>query len=196
MKEIRADLDEIERDEALRSHIRSATQSSDLRHLADLEPRYGRRIGWYAFVRALRPEHVVETGTDKGLGSCVLAAALLANGSGRLTTIDINDSSGYLITGAYAEVTDRVINDALRVLPNLHNVGLFLHDSDHTQDHEENEFKAVSPGLAPGGFVLSDNSHCSERLPKWAEDTGRHFAFFREDPAKHWYPGGGIGAAW
>lgn len=196
VKEIRGYLGEVEHDEALRSHLRSATQSSDLRHFADLEPRYGRRIGWYAFIRALRPEHVVETGTDKGLGACVLAAALIANGSGRLTTIDIDDSSGYLIGGAYAKVTDRVIKDSLHILPSLQGVGLFLHDSDHTQDHEESEFNAILPGLIPGGLVLSDNTHCSGRLPKWAEETGRHFAFFREDPAKHWYPGGGIGAAW
>ena len=38
---------------------------------------YGRRLGWYALVRALKPRTVVETGADKGLGSCVLAALRL-----------------------------------------------------------------------------------------------------------------------
>ena len=193
--EIRGYLDELEQDESLRHHVRSATLASDLRHFADPEPRYGRRIGWYALIFALRPEHIVETGTDKGLGSCVLAAALLANGTGQLTTIDLNPESGYLITGRFASVTTRVIDDSLRALAQLDSIDFFLHDSDHTLDHESRELDIVTTALSPNAFVLSDNAHWSDRLPLWAETTGRHFAFFHEEP-RHWYRGGGIGAAW
>ena len=138
---------------------------------------------------------VGETGTDKGLGSCVLAAALLANGRGRLTTIDIEPESGYLIWGRYAEVTDRVLDDSLRAIRSLKGVDIFLHDSDHTLEHESREFDCVKPSLASGALVLSDNAHWSDRLPRWAEENDRRFLFFHEEP-QHWYPGGGIGAAW
>jgi predicted O-methyltransferase YrrM len=194
--EIRGYLDEIAEDDNLRGHLKAATQSSDLRRFADVEPRYGRRIGWYALIRALRPQHVVETGTDKGLGSCVLAAALLANGVGRLTTIDIETKSGYLISGKYAEVTTRIVDDSLDALPKLTGVDLFLHDSDHTQDHEGKELRAVTPSLTPEAVLLSDNAHWSNELPKWAEAHHRKFSFFREDPDEHWYLGCGIGVAW
>ena len=30
----------------------------------------------------------------------------------------------------------------------------------------------------------------------WAERTGRHYPFFKEQPLDHWWPGDGIGAAW
>ena len=40
---------------------------------------FGRRVGWYAVVRRLKPRLVVETGTADGLGSAALARALDRN---------------------------------------------------------------------------------------------------------------------
>jgi predicted O-methyltransferase YrrM len=195
--EIRSYLDEIERDDVLRLHVRRATQASDRRGLADLTVRYGRRAGWYAFVRALRPTHVVETGTDKGLGSCVLAAALLRNGSGRLTTIDLNPEAGYLIRGPYQEVATMRIGDSLAVLRDLGRpVELFLHDSDHSPGHEAGEFVTVEPWLTDRALVLTDNAEVTDELARWSESRGRRALFFDERPADHWYPGGGIGASY
>lgn len=193
--EIRGYIDELDQDEALRVYVRGRTEASHRRRLADREARWHKRLGWYALVRATRPQHVVETGTDKGLGSLVLAAALLRNGAGRLTTIDVNDSSGYLIGGRYGEVIDRRVGDSVAVLPSLAQVGLFLHDSWHTFEHETAEYEAVAPALAAGALVLSDNAHVTAALPQWAERTGRRFSYWQERPAGHWYPGGGIGVA-
>lgn len=194
--EIRGYINELDQDEALRVHVRERTEASPRRRLADREALWHKRLGWYAFVRATQPQHVVETGTDKGLGSLVLAAALLRNGSGRLTTIDVNPAAGYLIGGRYADVTDLRIGDSAEVLAGLDNVGLFLHDSLHTHAHETAEYEAVAPRLAADGLVLSDNAHVTSALPEWAERTGRRFGYWHERPAGHWYPGGGIGVAW
>ncbi|MGY1723811.1 class I SAM-dependent methyltransferase [Blastococcus sp. SYSU DS0533] len=184
-------------DPELRAHVQRETARSSRRRLADLDVRLGRRLGWYAIVRALRPEHVVETGTDKGLGSVVLAAALLRNGRGRLTTVDINPESGYLIAGPYAQVVDRVVADSVETLRSLERpVDVFLHDSWHTFEYETAELDAVAPRLRDTSVVLSDNAHDSDALSAWAERTGRRFTFFREEPLEHWDPGAGIGAAW
>jgi len=138
---------------------------------------------------------VVETGTDKGLGSCVFASALLRNGRGRLITVDVNPESGYLIDGPYAEVVERVIGDSITFLRGMDTpVDLFLHDSWHTLQHEMAELGAVR--LAPGAVVLSDNAHGSDALLVFAQKSRRRFLFFREEPRDHWYPGGGIGAAY
>jgi hypothetical protein len=189
-------LAELERDEDLRAHVARGTAASARRGIADPEARYGRRGGWYALVRALRPSWVVETGTDKGLGSCVLAAALLRNGSGRLLTIDVNPESGYLLSGPYRTVTDVRIGDSLDVLRGLdHEVDFFLHDSDHTASYERAELQAVAPHLSPHAVVLSDNCEVTDELARWAERTGRQFHYFAEQPADHWFPGGGIGIA-
>jgi Methyltransferase domain len=194
--EARGYMGEVEQDGDLTRHVQAATQASERRGLADREVRLHKRIGWYALVRALRPVHVVETGTDKGLGSVVLAAALLRNGSGKLTTLDINSDAGYLISGDYATVTDLRIGDSLDALTGTEEpVDFFLHDSLHTREHEFAEYEAVTPRLTERAVVLSDNAHVTDALPNWAERTGRRFTYFQERPDHHWYPGGGIGLA-
>ncbi|RBY75310.1 class I SAM-dependent methyltransferase [Geodermatophilus sp. TF02-6] len=194
--EARAHIAEAREDGDLREHVREATLRSSRRGLADPTARLGRRLGWYAIARAVKPDRIVETGTDKGLGSVLLASALLRNGRGRLTTVDVNPDSGYLIAGRYAEVVDRVVGDSVAVLgSSAEPVDVFLHDSLHTWEYETAELAAVDPRLSRRAVVLSDNSHVTDALSAWAEKTGRQFLFFREEPADHWYPGDGIGAA-
>jgi predicted O-methyltransferase YrrM len=138
----------------------------------------------------------VETGTDKGLGAVVLAAALLRNGTGQLTTMDANPCAGYLIHDEYAAVSTLTIGDSVQNIAHLPTpVDLFLHDSLHTREHELAEYEAVAPLLTAGAIVLSDNAHATDALPLWAEATGRRFSYFQEQPLGHWYPGGGIGLA-
>ncbi len=110
---------ELDQDAALRSAIAKAVSASPRKGLADSEARYGRRVAWYCFVRILGPELIIETGTDKGLGSLVLAAALLRNGHGRLVTIDINPAAGYLITDPYRQVVSQLIGDSHQVIREL-----------------------------------------------------------------------------
>ncbi|MER7591024.1 class I SAM-dependent methyltransferase [Micromonospora sp. NPDC127501] len=202
VKQVRAYLGEIESDDGLRQHLLAAIAASDRRGLADKEIRYARRIGWYAIVRATRPTHVVETGVDKGLGSVVLASALLRNAQeghpGRVTSLDINPEAGYLARVApWSEVVDLVIGDSIASIGALDRpVDLFLHDSDHSRAHEKREFDAVEPKLAPGAILLTDNVTSTNVLAEHAERTGRRFLAYRESPANHWYPGDGIGVAW
>jgi predicted O-methyltransferase YrrM len=202
VKQVRAYFAEIESDDVLRRHIESATAGAARRGLADKHVRYARRIGWYAIVRATRPQHVVETGVDKGLGTCVLAAALLRNAAdghpGRVTSLDINPEAGYLArTAPWSEVVDLVIGDSIASIAALDRpVDLFLHDSDHSRAHEKREFEAVEGKLAPGAILLTDNVTATNVLAEHAERTGRKFLAYRETPANHWYPGDGIGVAW
>lgn len=55
-----------------------------------------------AFVRALQPEVVVETGTHRGFGSEAIGIALAQNGHGHLYTTEIDEA-------LHAEATERVI---------------------------------------------------------------------------------------
>lgn len=202
IEQVKDFLDEIEGDDALRRHLEASTATSVRRGLADRRVRYARRIGWYALVRARKPGHVVETGVDKGLGTCVLAAALLRNAAegapGRVTSLDINPEAGYLAkTAPWSEVVDLVIGDSLASIKALDRpVDLFLHDSNHSVKHERREFGTVEPKLAPGAMLLTDNVTVTNVLAEHAERTGRRFLAYRETPADHWYPGDGIGVAW
>jgi predicted O-methyltransferase YrrM len=199
---IRGYVAELDGDDALRGHIERTTAASARRGLADRRVRYARRAGWYAIVRATRPAHVVETGVDKGLGTCVLAAALLRNAAegapGRVTSLDINPEAGYLARAQpWADVVDLVIGDSIASIEALDRpVDLFLHDSDHSSAHERREFTAVEPKLAPGALLLTDNVTVTNVLGRHAEATGRRFLAYRETPDRHWFPGDGIGIAW
>nr|MDT0662212.1 class I SAM-dependent methyltransferase [Micromonospora sp. DSM 115978] len=202
VKQIRQYLTEIENDDELRRHIERATAASARRGLADRQVRYARRIGWYAMVRALRPAHIVETGVDKGLGTCVLAAALLRNAAegdpGRVTSLDINPEAGYLARAQpWSDVVDLVIGDSISSINDLDRpVDMFLHDSDHSVGHERREFEAVEAKLAPGAVLLTDNVTVTNVLAEHAERTDRRFLAYRETPERHWFPGDGIGVAW
>jgi hypothetical protein len=195
--EARSLIEEIRGDQELQEHVRRLTLASPRAGLADPLPLLGRRVGWYAVVRALRPSMVVETGTDKGLGSVVLAAALLRNGHGRLVSLDVNPASGYLVRDRYAEVTDLKVQDSLQGISALQGkIDLFIHDSLHSAEHEAAEFAAATPLLSNHARVLSDNAHVTAELSRWAEARDWTFVFFREEPRDHWYAGAGIGGAW
>lgn len=171
--------------------------------MADAEARYGRRIGWYAIVRALKPRVVVETGVDKGLGSCVLTAAILRNRveghPGEYFGTDIDVDAGYLLDDRYATAGRiRILyGDSIESLARLDkDIDLFINDSHHSADYEAREYAIVAKHLSPGAILLGDNAHVSPALPEFARQSGRRFLFFHEQPADHWYPGAGIGAAY
>lgn len=200
-KEIELYIDELESDENLRNHIRESILASGEAHFADLDVHYGRRLGWYAFVRVLKPKTVVETGVDKGMGSCVLTAALIKNGQegfpGYYFGTDINPRAGYMFTGKYADFGEILYGDSIESLMKFEKtIDLFINDSDHSADYERREYQTIAEKLSPHAIVLGDNAHITDKLLNFAHSTGRQFVFFHEKPANHWYPGAGIGIAY
>ena len=193
-------IEELEADTDLKEHVRRTVQERDERRFADRDVQYGRRLGWYAIVRAVKPRVVVETGVDKGLGACVLTAALLRNAQegreGRYYGTDINPAAGYLLGGAYAHVGRVLYGDSIQSLERLdETIDVFINDSDHSAAYEEAEYRAVRHKLSDTALLIGDNAHATDKLLDFALQTGRTFLFFKEQPAKHWYPGGGIGVA-
>jgi predicted O-methyltransferase YrrM len=201
-------LDEIERyvsepigDRELVEHVRRETAASAHRYAADDRPRFGRRLGWYAVVRALKPEVVVETGVDKGLGALLLCSALRRNAAeghgGRYYGTDIDPQAGFLLAPPYDAFGKILLGDSLTSLSAFgETIGVFINDSDHSADYEYREYLAVRDRLAPGAILLGDNAHVTDSLLRFARQTGRSFLFFREEPKDHWYPGAGIGFAY
>ncbi len=191
---------ELTSNKRLAEHLFKRAALSPRKHESDLQARYGRRIGWYAFVRATKPAVVIETGVDKGLGTCVLAAALLKNGdeghNGKLYGFDIVAGAGELLGPPYDSVTTLQYGDSLGLLREFSQpIDLFIHDSDHRAEHERAEFEIVRDKLAPQALLLSDNAHVTSVLSELALKLGRKYLFFQERPDNHFYPGAGIGVA-
>lgn len=191
-------INEAKEDALLRNSIIEATKSSPFRKYADLEVRLGKRLGWYAFVRVLKPKVVVETGIDKGLGSVVMCAALLKNKGegyeGKYYGTDINPKAGYLLTGKYQEAGKILYGDSINSLSQFsEKIDLFINDSDHSADYEYQEYLTIRNLLSDKSIILGDNSHITDKLLAFSNETNRKFLFFKEEPVDHWYPGGGIG---
>jgi predicted O-methyltransferase YrrM len=191
-------IEEAQQDEELKKHIVSIIRNSEYRRYADERVEFGRRLGWYAMVRALKPKIVIETGIDKGMGSVLLCSALLRNKAegfeGRYYGTDINPKAGLLLTGKYSSVGEVLYGDSITSLKKFTQpIDLFINDSDHSADYEYQEYQVVEPLLSDDAVILGDNSHATDRLARFSLECNRQFLFFKETPLKHWYPGAGIG---
>ncbi len=198
--EINRYLRELDADASLRAHIQTAVRASPLRHKADATMAYGRRLGWYALVRATKPLVVVETGVEKGLGSVVLCAALLRNKAeghpGFYYGTDIDPRAGWLLTPPYSAAGRVLYGDSIMSLSTLKDpVDVFINDSDHSAEYEAREYEMIAGKLAAGAYVVGDNAHVTDKLLQWAQATGRQFYYWQEQPQGHWYRGGGMGVA-
>lgn len=128
----------------------------------------------YAVVRALKPRVIVETGVASGLSSAHILRALAANGTGELHSIDLpNVQQGSVLPEGRA--TGWIVPDSLRrrwhlrlgdtrdllpeLLGTLGRIDMFLHDSDHSYENMMFEFEQAFPRLAPGGLLMSDDTH-------------------------------------
>lgn len=199
--DIRRYVEEIQQDDALRQHLYRATVASHYKYYADPVAKYGRRIGWYAFIRALKPKVVLETGTNKGLGTCIIAAALLRNAKdgtpGYIYTTDIDPVSGELFQAPYNAYGKILFGDSITSLQQLDaTVDLFINDSDHSPDYEMREYEVMQSKLAPAAVIIGDNAHCSAKLWEFSQRTQRRFLFFQEQPYQHWHVGAGLGVSY
>jgi hypothetical protein len=146
----------------------------------------------------MKPKVVVDTGVDKGLGSCILASALKRNSEegnpGRYYGTDINPYAGYLLSGPYKEFGEILYGDSIESLKKFHHkIDLFINDSDHSKEYEEREYEIIKGNLTEKSIILGDNSDYSEKLLEFSLQTNRHFIYFHEMPHNHWYPGCGTG---
>ena len=192
---VRSLFEEIESDEVFQKHV-----AQNLKVLLPGVSSFsiGRRLGWYAVARIMKPAVIVETGVDYSLGSCVLCAALLRNAkegsSGRYIGTELYTDRGQLFTDPFNTVGEIRFGDSLESLGKLAGpIDLFINDSEHSWEYEAREYEAIRAKLSNRAVILGDNSHWSPSLAEFSERNGRKFIFFKEEPAKHWYPGAGIG---
>ena len=123
----------------------------------------------WCLVRHLRPGRTIETGVARGLTTRVVLEALERNQAGHLWSIDLPPLvKRELAREVGAAVPERLharwtllAGSSRRRLPRLiadvGQVGLFVHDSMHTTRNLGFELAHAWPALAPGGAVLIDD---------------------------------------
>jgi predicted O-methyltransferase YrrM len=189
-------LEEVRTDTDLAKHIQS-TLSVD-KSMADSTMLLGRRLGWYAMVRALKPKVVIETGVHQGIGAVTIIRALEMNAQdgfpGKYYGTDIDPKAGVLVTGKFLETGKILFGDSISSLESLtEEVDIFINDSDHSAVYEAREYETIKYKLRKNSVILGDNSHATSALVDYSIKNNRQFLLFREEPLGHWYPGAGIG---
>jgi predicted O-methyltransferase YrrM len=198
--EIAKYIKEIENDKYLKKHIIYYTKKHKDRLFADKIPKYSRRIGWYAIIRAIKPKVIIETGVDKGLGACITCAALLKNKKegkvGHYYGTEIDTSKGYLLQKPYTTVGEILFGDSVKSLKKFNKkIDLFINDSDHSANYEAQEYETIKNKLNKNGIILGDNSLHTDKLFKFSLANKRKFRIFQEKPKDHIYLGESIGVS-
>lgn len=119
----------------------------------------------YVLVRATKPEHVVETGIANGHSSFIILEALRHNGAGHLTSIDVRNDVGGLVSPDLAQRWSKVvISDERPSIARMESeigtrrpVDIFFHDGDHRYLGQALDYRLGRRLLRPGGLLVSDD---------------------------------------
>lgn len=120
-----------------------------------------------AVTRLTHPRVSVETGVARGVTTAATLQAMEDNGIGHLYSVDLPP------LGARPGYVGHLVPDRLRhrwtlrpgpsryilprLLTELGEIDLFLHDAEHTYSSQMEEFETVWPHLRSGGLLLADD---------------------------------------
>ncbi len=152
----------------------------------------------YGLVRERQPEVLVETGVGNGVSTTALLAALDANESGRLYSIDWPEhvgsngdfwpgkkgavvprgrESGWLVPpelrGRWELTTGRSQDALPPLLDRLGQIDFFLHDGEHSYECMTFEFELAWQHLRPTGILVVDDGDWNDSLEHFADKVRR-----------------------
>jgi predicted O-methyltransferase YrrM len=120
----------------------------------------------YHLARATQPSHVLEMGSCVGISASYIAAALEANGGGRLITLEgdpiLSELTRETLAGlglaGRGECVCGPFEETLKAsLERMQPVDLLFHDGAHEAWCYEQDFATMRPYLAPGAVVIYDD---------------------------------------
>ena len=170
--------DELLNHTILKEHWEAQAKEKSFTKFRDWEHRIQYSNGnvaiYYALVRELKPDVIVETGTATGSMTSFLLAAINANEKGRVISIDIPPKAGeltmdqsldlseigYWIPDALKIKWEYKIGDAKILLPRVlaeEKVDMFVHDSLHTCSHMAFEYAVARALMRHGSIIASDD---------------------------------------
>jgi predicted O-methyltransferase YrrM len=162
---------------------------------------YEEGVRLYALTRQLRPRVAIETGVCNGFSTAFVLLALERNGDGELYSIDLPEVAGtdyepgtfwegkqgaaippgkdpgWMIPAPLRERWHLTIGRSQDELPSLlerlADIDLFVHDSEHSYECMDFEFRAVWPALREGGALVADDWNWNAAFEELARDVGR-----------------------
>ena len=130
----------------------------------------GWNLLYYCCLCSLDPESehtIIETGTNWGFSTIVLAQALKDSGAkGKIHTIELDKSNLKIAHNNFesASLTDYIetyLGDSLEILPSVveeRSLSFAFLDGNHSMSHVLKEFEIVESRLKPGAKVYFDNT--------------------------------------
>jgi predicted O-methyltransferase YrrM len=162
---------------------------------------YEEGIRLYALVRKLRPRVAVETGVCNGFSTAFLLLGLERNEAGELHSIDLPEvvgadyrpgtfwegkqgaaippgkEPGWMIPAQLRECWSLTIGRSQDELPQLLDrlgeIDLFVHDSEHSYECMDFEFRTAWPALREGGALVADDWNWNDAFAELARDVDR-----------------------
>lgn len=124
------------------------------------------------FVRMINPQNILELGTFTGYSALCLAEGLIAP-DGELHTIEIDDELEDFIRSHFeaSPFADRLhlhIGDARDILPTIDKTFDLVFMDANKREYSE-YYDLVFPRLAPGGFIIADNTLWDGKVVDWGK---------------------------
>jgi hypothetical protein len=122
----------------------------------------------FTLVRRLRPARILETGVANGHSTFLLVDALRRNGTGTLTSIDVDPGAGSLLAEVDKSRWDfRILRGPgyrgafEDIVTDLPGIDLFLHDSDHRYRWQRLELDTVYARTGGNALFACDDADSS-----------------------------------
>lgn len=117
----------------------------------------------YGLVRMMKPMHILETGTHKGVGAAYMGMALKANGNGGLTTLEFLDphiaTAKALIRKLGLEMQVNIVKEDARQYVVDHRTELDILFLDTEPQTRFEELLRFYPHVRPGGIIMIHDLH-------------------------------------
>jgi hypothetical protein len=120
------------------------------------------------FIRALQPDVVIETGSAFGYGAAMIGNALLANGHGRLYSLEVDPARAQVARQRVRRLPVDIVNiDSRSWQPPSANIGFAFFDS--SLEARPIEFKRFVPFMLDGAIVAFHDT--GPQHPVWDSVT-------------------------
>lgn len=148
----------------------------------DADPGLARAI--WCLINHLRPDRVVETGVAHGVTSRVILEAMQGAQTGHLWSIDLpamdpslHAQIGVAVPGRLRSRWTYIAGTSRRRLPRLLGeiapIGLFVHDSSHTERNMRFELRTAWPAVSgDGGAIVADDVQQSAAFERFVAAAG------------------------
>lgn len=193
--------------------IEAITEHSNIKHPFQEDPKW-MRPRWFGdytmscevevgdllhcLIRAVKPKTVLETGTYKAFSTYNMATALYLNGTGKITTVDLQDSSyiPYVLNKNGIEkhrlseepLCEKVTDDVFIYFEKAVSAGLKFNiiycDDLHESKHLEKELGYFEKLITKPGYLLFHDAHfvaqgsISATVKAWADKNGYAYTRF------------------